>query len=151
MVLHSGMELVDMSVTRQQLKSIVKECLVEILAEGIGSTKKSIQEVSSRTNNVVSKKPSSVQTRRGEHVKYSQTMAETIKREAGGNSIMAEILADTAATTLPSMLKESAIQHPQPVGSVERAVADSTPEELFGDDAASKWAQLAFTETQKKF
>ena len=151
MVLHSGMELVDMSVTRQQLKSIVKECLVEILAEGIGSTKKSIQEVSSRTNNVVSKKPSSVQARRGEHVKYSQTMAETIKREAGGNSIMAEILADTAATTLPSMLKESAIQHPQPVGSVERAVADSTPEELFGDDAASKWAQLAFTETQKKF
>jgi hypothetical protein len=145
------MELVDMSVTRQQLKSIVKECLVEILAEGIGSTKKSIQEVSSRNNNVVSKKPSSVQARRGEHVKYSQTMAETIKREAGGNSIMAEILADTAATTLPSMLKESAIQHPQPVGSVERAVADSTPEELFGDDAASKWAQLAFTETQKKF
>ena len=151
MVLHSGMELVDMSVTRQQLKSIVKECLVEILAEGIGSTKKSIQEVSSRNNNVVSKKPSSVQARRGEHVKYSQTMAETIKREAGGNSIMAEILADTAATTLPSMLKESAIQHPQPVGSVERAVADSTPEELFGDDAASKWAQLAFTEKQKKF
>jgi hypothetical protein len=49
------------------------------------------------------------------------------------------------------MLKESAIQHPQPVGSVERAVADSTPEELFGDDSASKWAQLAFTETQKKF
>jgi hypothetical protein len=145
------MELVDMSVTRQQLKSIVKECLVEILAEGIGSTKKSIQEVSSRNNNVVSKKPSSVQVRRGERVKYSQTMAETIKREAGGNSIMAEILADTAATTLPSMLKESAIQHPQPVGSVERAVADSTPEELFGDDAASKWAQLAFTETQKKF
>ncbi len=151
MVQHSGMELVDMSVTRQQLKSIVKECLVEILAEGIGSTKKSIQEVSSRTNNVVSKKQSNVQARRGEHVKYSQTMAETIKREAGGNSIMAEILADTAATTLPSMLKESAIQHPQPVGSVERAVADSTPEELFGDDAASKWAQLAFTETQKKF
>ncbi len=141
-----------MSVTRQQLKSIVKECLVEILAEGIGSsTKKSIQESSLRTNNVVSKKTNNVQPRRGDHIKYSQTMAETIKREAGGNSIMAEILADTAATTLPSMLKESAIQHPQPVGSVERAVADSTPEELFGDDAASKWAQLAFSETQKKF
>lgn len=147
MVQHSGMESDDMSVTRQQLKSIVKECLVEILAEGIGSTKKSIQEVASRTNNVVSKKPNSVQSRRGEHTKYSQAMAETIKREAGGNSIMAEILADTAVTTLPSMLKESAIQHEQPVGSVERVVADSTPEELFGDDAASKWAQLAFTKT----
>jgi hypothetical protein len=147
MVQHSGMESDDMSVTRQQLKSIVKECLVEILAEGIGSTKKSIQEVALKTNNVVSKKPNSVQSRRGEHVKYSQTMAETIKREAGGNSIMAEILADTAATTLPSMLKESAIQHKQPIGSVERVVADSTPEELFGDDAASKWAQLAFTKT----
>ena len=151
MVLHSGMELVDMSVTRQQLKSIVKECLVEILAEGIGSTKKSIQEVSSRTNNVVSKKPSSVQARRGEHVKYSQTMAETIKREAGGNSIMAEILADTAATTLPLMIKESAIQHLQPIGSAERAVEDSTPEELFGDASTSKWVQLAFNKSQNKF
>jgi hypothetical protein len=49
------------------------------------------------------------------------------------------------------MLNESAAQQPQPVGAIERAVADSTPEELFGDDAASKWAQLAFTETQKKF
>ena len=56
-----------MSVTRQQLKSIVKECLVEILAEGIGSsTKKSIQESSLRTNNVVSKKTNNVQPRRGD-------------------------------------------------------------------------------------
>jgi len=141
-----------MSVTRQQLKSIVKECLVEILAVGIGSsTKQSIQESSPRTNSVVPKKTNNAPPRRGDHIKYSQTMAETIKREAGGNSVMAAIFADTAATTLPNMLNESAAQQPQPVGAIERAVADSTPEELFGDDAASKWAQLAFTETQKKF
>ena len=152
MVQHSGMESDDMSVTRQQLKSIVKECLVEILAEGIGSsTKQSIQESSSRTNNIVSKKINNVSPRRGDHIKYSQTIAETIKREAGGNSIMAEILADTAATTLPLMIKESAIQHLQPIGSAERAVADSTPEELFGDASTSKWVQLAFNKSQNKF
>jgi len=142
-----------MSITRQQLKSIVKECLVEILAEGIGSSTKHLaqESVSKKSNTVVPQKQPLISPRRGENVKYSKTMAETIKREAGGNSVMAAIFADTAATTLPNMLNESVVQQPQPVGSIERAVANSTPEELFGDDAASKWAQLAFTETQKKF
>ena len=139
-----------MPITKQQLKSIVKECLVEILSEGIGpSTKESIQEISSKRN---STKTSQVaMPRRGQNVKYSQVMAETIKREAGNNPVMAAIFADTAATTLPTMMNESVAQQPQPVGSIERAVAQSTPEELFGDDVASKWAELAFTETPKKF
>jgi hypothetical protein len=139
-----------MSITRQQLKSIVKECLVEILAEGIGSSSKtSIQESSQRIQKQ-SVKPQTVH-RRGQNVKYSQAMAETIKREAGNNPVMAAIFADTAATTLPTMMNESVAQQPQPVGSIERAVAQSTPEELFGDDVTSKWAELAFTETPKKF
>jgi hypothetical protein len=139
-----------MPITKQQLKSIVKECLVEILSEGIGgSAKQSIQEVSSKKNSTkISQHPTH---RRGQNVKYSQMMAETIKREAGNNSVMAAIFADTAATTLPTMMNESVAQQPQPVGSIERAVAQSTPEELFGDDVASKWAELAFTETPKKF
>lgn len=143
-----------MSVTRQQLKSIVKECLVEILAEGIGSsTKQSLQESSSKK--VLQQKINSRPQQKslpGQNVKYSHTLAETIKREAGGNSIMEEILADTAMTTLPNtMMNEGNKQHIHPVGTIENVIAQSTPEELFGDETASKWAQLAFTQIQKKF
>ncbi|NBP00716.1 MAG: hypothetical protein EBU90_11410 [Proteobacteria bacterium] len=139
-----------MGITKGQLKAIVKECLVEILAEGIGSSNKSsIQESSTKTQKMQEKV---VSPRRGEHVKYSKTIAETIKRESNGNSVMESIFADTAANTLPIMLNES--QHAQPLApasSIEGAVARSTPEQLFGNDVASKWAELAFSETPKKF
>jgi len=141
-----------MAITKQQLKEIVKECLVEILAEGMGSsTKSSIQEATLRSSKPAAKQ-SPPAIRRGEHVKYSQTMAETIKRESKGNSVMASIFADTAVNTLPTMMNESPRnQPPPPAGSVESIVANSAPEDLFGDEASSKWAQLAFMETPKKF
>lgn len=142
----------NMGITKQQLKSIVKECLVEILSEGINTTKNSIQESSKQINH--SQKFSSQQNsyKRGQNVKYSQTLAETIKRESNGNPIMESIFADTAANTLQTMLNEKQYSQPQaPAGSIEGAVARSTPEQLFGDDVASKWAELAFSETPKKF
>lgn len=149
MELHSGKALVDMGITKSQLKSIVKECLVEILAEGIGASP--VNEVVSKTQKQATKKPAAL-PRRGENVKYGKAIAETIKREANGNSVMASILADTAMNTLPSMMNESSTQAPlPPAGSIEGAVARSTPEELFGDETASKWAELAFAETPKKF
>jgi len=140
-----------MGITKQQLKNIVKECLVEILSEGIGSTKSSIQEAAARSYKSVVKQPS-VSPRRGEHIKYGQNIVETIKRESKGNSVMESILADTALNTLPTMMNENARQQPPPpAGSVESVIANSTPEELFGDETSSKWAQLAFMQTPKKF
>lgn len=142
------MELVDMGITKGQLKAIVKECLVEILAEGIGQSTKS--QVVENVSKVA--KPKQQAYRRGQNVKYSQTIAETIKRESNGNSVMESIFADTAANTLPILMNESQYSQPQvPAGSVESAVARSTPEQLFGDDVASKWAELAFSEAPKKF
>ena len=90
--------------------------------------------------------------KRGNNVKYSNEMAETIKRQAGGDSVLASILADTAAITLPNMLMNEGNKQPlPPAGSIEGQVAIKTPEELFGDEAASKWAQLAFMGNAKKF
>lgn len=143
-----------MGITKQQLKDIVKECLVEILAEGIGpSTKPALQEAAVRSHNrQTSPVKQTVAPRRGDHVKYGHTMAETIKRESKGNPVMASILADTAMNTLPSMMNETTRQQPPPpAGSIESIVASAAPEELFGDEASSKWAQLAFMETPKKF
>lgn len=142
-----------MGITKQQLKDIVKECLVEILAEGIGSsTRSSLQEATQKSQKRVINAKSAPLPRRGENVKYGQTMAETIKRESKGNPVMASILADTAMNTLPSMINEGTRQQPPPpAGSIESIVANAAPEDLFGDEASSKWAQLAFMETPKKF
>jgi hypothetical protein len=35
-------------------------------------------------------------------------------------------------------------------GIVEQVVAQANPEDLFGDDVASKWASLAFMESPTK-
>lgn len=142
-----------MGITKQQLKNIVKECLVEILAEGIGpSTKPALQEAAAKPQRQLTSVKQATAPRRGDHVKYGHTMAETIKRESKGNPVMASILADTAMNTLPSMMNETTRQQPPPpAGSIESIVASAAPEELFGDEASSKWAQLAFMETPKKF
>jgi len=147
-----------MSVTRQQLKSIVKECLVEILSEGIGdSTSSSINEVSKKNasknnsmyNNstILQKNDSKIKTQL-----QSSAIKQAIKREAGGNNIMAEIFADTAEKTLPAMLENDRTKmlQPQHGGVAERVVASQEPKDLFGEEIAAKWASLAFTGISKK-
>lgn len=145
-----------MAITKKELKNIVKECLVEILAEGIGpSTGASINEAARK---LPPHKPvpstSSVLRQNASKIKLQQTSAikEAIRREAGGNDVMASILADTAERTLPAMLENdrSRLAPPATGGVVERTVASHTPEELFGEEVASKWADLAFTGVPNK-
>jgi hypothetical protein len=156
-----------MKMSRGQFKEIVKECLIEILSEGMGSPssiKESIfrHEVSSKNLSSVRQDQSSLRRRPQDTVSYGQkqnhpvldrkVINEVIKNEAGGDAVLASILADTASTTLPNMLmNEGRNQPPAPAGSIERVVAAANPQELFGDEAASKWAALAFMDTPKKF
>ncbi|NDF61207.1 MAG: hypothetical protein EB100_09015, partial [Crocinitomicaceae bacterium] len=64
----------------------------------------------------------------------NKSLDETIRREAGGNKIMAEILADTAATSLPAMIENDRRKIAvAPSGPVERVVANHSPEQLFGE------------------
>jgi len=137
-----------MKLTKSDLKSIVKECLVEILSEGIGATasKTPIQE-SSKTS--INKTQQKIQTKRRE----SPALHQAILQESGGNPIMAEILADTAAKSLPTMIENDRSGAPTklgPVGIVENIVASKDPEEIFGEEAASKWANLAFANSPNK-
>lgn len=156
-----------MGITKAQLKSIVKECLVEILSEGIGQTPMLIPEntkrqqqkrnmdvppISSVFQQNASKIKMNMATSQQQQGVNPHALREAIKREAGGNNVMADILADTAANTLPTMLENdrSRYSQPQPTGIVERAVAAATPDQLFGEEAASKWAALAFMDPIKK-
>lgn len=77
-------------------------------------------------------------------------LREAVRREAGGNKVMESILADTAASTLPKMLQNEGRKQPVPTGTVEQIVAAVNPEELFGSDVTSKWADLAFMDSVKK-
>lgn len=136
-----------MAITKGQLKSIVKECLLEILSEGIGtSSAKEVFESKKQVKNIA---PPAKMTK-GQPAP-TQFLKEAIKREAGGNPVMADILADTAMTTLPSMLENDRSKVvAQPTGVVEKVVAAATPDQLFGEEVASKWASLAFMDPPKK-
>lgn len=146
-----------MAITKNQLKSIVKECLIEILAEGMGpNVSSSINESAKRTS--LSTRPSqqtpSISTVKQQIASKTQynvsNIKEVIRKESGGNSLMADILADTAAKTLPAMLENDRRGAPAPTGVIEQAVANHSPEQLFGEEAASKWAALAFAEPANK-
>lgn len=87
---------------RSELKAIIKECLVEILAEGMGGgLKGQISEASTRQP----------QQRPAPHMRRPQAaaapnpMKEHIKNLTQGNSILADVLAHTAVETLPMMMQ----------------------------------------------
>ncbi len=140
-----------MKITKSELKSIVKECLVEILGEGLGSSLNLPKNIINRQQS--SPPLSDIAKRQVPQKMFSSGLKETIKREAGGNRIMEDIFADTAASTLPSFLQNDG-KTPVPAsvggGLVEQVVARTNPEDLFGDDVTSKWASLAFTESPLK-
>jgi len=144
-----------MKLTRNEFKSVVKECLIEILAEGMGaSTENDISESvkkQSLKNNVRSTFPAAKQNTTRARIQ-SQALREAIKAEAGGNDIMASILADTAEKSLPAMLESDrpGVANLPKRGAAESIVASTDPEDLFGEEAASKWASLAFDAAPKK-
>ena len=147
-----------MKITKTELKSIVKECLVEILSEGLGDgLGLTNQNISQKTtlpnqssvyeNSNVHQTPMQLTPRRP-----PPQLREAIKREAGGNKVMESILADTAASTLQKMIQNEG-RPPVPSsagGLAEHVVASTNPEELFGDEASSKWAALAFMDSPQR-
>lgn len=134
-----------MKLTKSDLKAIVKECLIEVLSEGIGGSvvaesrslpQQRVQPPAGRKFNPSLDTP----------VAKSKPAQPIIKT---GNPIFDDILADTAKNTLPGMLQAEGSKQPAPTGNIERLVEASTPEQLFGDETASKWAMLAFSPSQK--
>lgn len=140
-----------MRYTRSELKSLIKECLVEILAEGLGGNlAESVTRKNTRGSQPV-RQPSvnnaQANQRNSRRVApQSGALREAVKASSGGDPILESLLADTAATTLQAQI--GAEKHGQPIEVADRAsmvVSQSTPEELFGDDVTSKWADLAFS------
>lgn len=158
-----------MKMSRDQLKALVKECLLEILSEGLGdvsvparrdpiSPRSAIAGVAESRSR---KKPDfdpRLDTPVGPGRTPTAALKEAIKRNAGGNPVMESIFADTARTTLQAQLAHGDTgQLPSgggsmsaPAGPIQEEKFNGTPEQVFGEETASRWASLAFMDGPSK-
>lgn len=132
-----------MKTTRSELKNIIKECLIEILSEGLGDSPRLSESLRTR---------SQLSSPRTDTRSPSPALREAVRRESGGDRVLESILSDTAASTLPQMLEGEKSKRPAPIGRgiAEQVVAAASPEDLFGEDTTSKWADLAFMNSREK-
>jgi len=159
-----------MKATRDQLKSLVRELLVEILQEGLGP---SVGSPAARPVAEGSRRPRLAQqggrqrptfdprldTPLGGGRQPTDALKEAVRMEAGGNPILADILADTAVTTLPEQMSHGdTMGHPAPGAAAPRLAQQEQfrgdPTEIFAggevrDDGMSHWADLAFMPAKK--
>lgn len=140
-----------MKMTRSDMKALVKECLLEILNEGlggaVGTTTRPTSAISRPLFTDSAKRMSSPTQQQRTPTPH---LRDAVRREAGGNKIMESILADTAASSLPKMLQGESKSPPVSGGLAERVVAETELEEIFGDESTSKWASLAFMDSPTK-
>ena len=141
-------------VSRSMLKSIVKECLVELLAEGLsGGDTSSLNESLSMTNSTSNFKQVSMPTQSTKKVVNQRFEDNTNKviSQATNDPIMASILQDTAKTTLQ---EQNGADRPnqftaKPTDTYSQIASESDPMEMF-EGAANNWASLAFSDSKKQ-
>jgi len=146
-------------IKRSVLKEIVKECLVEILLEGIDSEsmeEELIESVQKRPRKKKVDPMLAIQKRRNAlDSRRVDTKSRPLVNESTINSIttdptMQDILADTAATTLASqgLSNSSQKRMHHPADGAAALVHENKIEDLF--ENTSNWAALAFADSPKK-
>ena len=163
-----------MKLDKALFKTVVKECLIEILAEGLvnNSNSQSSRKKSKLTESLARKKSRSTSLdQMGTHTQESRintgqsrpSYLDNIKfsndqvarqskplnnftKSITQDPVMQDILADTAKTTLREQ-SESNRRSSIPTTPADKAAAivdRSSPEELFGE-SSKNWATLAFS------
>ena len=147
------------SLTRADLKDIVKECILEVLLEGLRPTdeepprqqresvNRSVPSVKKHLDNIAfstgaSKVTEQVRERRPPIAAVKNLASEFPKEERG---IMQQIFEDTARTTLQAQL--TAERNPAAVSSMSHGTSEVDPMAAFG--GSSNWADLAFSSSKK--
>ena len=131
--------------TRNDLKGLVKECLFEILLEATeaGTPSSLAESRKPRQKKAAKRRPALDNIRMS---KPASTPAPPPIDVSGITSdpVMAAIFKDTAATTLVEQARaESGKPLAAPADAAALAVANNSPEDLFGP-ASQNWAALAF-------
>ena len=128
-----------MKMSRSKLKGIVKECLVEILSEGLDGSSSALQEKKSRANRQLQEERALEERR-----KKLETSIESTVTNLTDDSIMQSILADTARTTLQEQMAHDG-------GSKGGANVSAPGINLDGifSESADKWSKLAFNDKKR--
>ena len=145
--------------SKNLLKEIVKECLIELLSEGIsnGDSSSLTESLNAKTRKIDTNNTTRQHSVKKKNIDRMLPKENSIKNEnferktqevinnATKDPIMAELLADTAQTTLQ---EQNSADQPNKFtarghDNASKIVESSDPTELFGG-ASNNWAHLAF-------
>tara|TARA_B100000676_G_C18056305_1_gene834649 strand:- start:696 stop:1109 length:414 start_codon:yes stop_codon:yes gene_type:complete len=132
---------------RGDLKQIVKECLVEILSEGLENTQTSLVE--SRV--VAEEAPRRPRKKAPPNRKRNDRFDEAIARNVSSltdDPMMAALFEDTARGTYQDQMANDG--KPGAVSMTETAAPGVELSDIFGERASQNWASLAFDGPAKK-
>ena len=160
--------------SRKVLKGIVKECMLEIMEESffLNSSNSMMQERLDRHKSRTVNKSQYKDTPNSEgnservdrhtyldNISYNdrnnsaknhnfEKKVESITSNMTSDPILAGILKDTALTTLQEQTSAESNKGSMPTARGDmaaRAASQNAPDQLFGQEAAGKWAALAFS------
>ena len=124
--------------TRSKLKGIVKECLVEILSEGMGDSGTTQLRENTISRQERKSAALNLENRRlDEHRKNLDSKIDTAVTSLTSNSVMQDILADTARTTLQEQLSHE--------GGPGRSGPGINIDNIFSE-SSQVWSDLAFSD-----
>ncbi len=140
--------------SKSQLKSLIKECLVEVLVEGLNPSLSSVSNLKESKSSRKKRPTSSSRRPALDNIRMNNKIQESVSL-ATADPILGEMLADTAATTLQEQIegsKDSRSSHRQQVAAngddAAKIMSGADPTDVFGD-AANNWAALAFNNVEK--
>ena len=135
--------------SRMQLKGIVKECLMEILLEGLDS-RSSVDSLTESSKKLPQrkKKPQAARRPALDSIQINSRIEEQVS-SLTSDPIMGEIFADTARSAIQESAQQGGrVSHAEQIrhsgDQAAKQVAGADPTDLFGD-AATNWADLAFS------
>ena len=124
-----------MKMTRTKLKNLVKECLVEILAEGLETNASSLQEKRIRQD-----KHRQEEIRLAENRRKFETRIEDTVTSLTDDNVLQSILVDTAKTTLQ---EQSSQDSSSPSGMSSGGSPGIDLGSIF-EESSTNWSKLAF-------
>lgn len=164
--------------SRSVLKGIIKECMVEIMQESffphsnsqmidmLGESKSQSIDRQSYKKNMQEGNQGRKRSRHLDNINYGggessrkpnkqfENKVSNLASSMTNDPILADILKDTAMTTLQEQVSaDNKGNIVSPVRSGDKAaiaVSQNDPTDIFGQEAAGKWASLAFADSVKK-
>lgn len=144
--------------TKSSLKGIIKECLIELLSEGLSSSPESLAESFTRGDIVKEtiNKDKHISTKKSLNREKPRNpnfekVAMTTVSSITSDPIMAEMFADTATGTLQEQIQAEGKLPANRFGDSAAKKIDSIDDisEIFGESSGN-WADLAFSEAKNK-